>query len=526
MANPQPHYQPHYHDAHFSALALEHFNVVAKPWQRRVGSTFMGLSAASVSVRMLCVKGTGLGKSILYQTLAAHYKEVTLYISPLLTLGADQVQKLMDRTNTITTRFVPIFLDGIKSSAEAKEFAVLMKNVDPETVIILFASPQTLVNRHKAFFKSVIRLIRFVVVDEIHLFNAFGRSFRSEFTGLKTVLFQRLVNVPMLFLTATCTARIRDSFASMIGVAITHYDWPDEVLIRNRKVSLVCQYSSKPFSSMCRNASAVVRADRQSKIIVYSNARKRVIELKEKIGNFLDGEDDLSMMQVLAIHGHQSKVEKTGYIQMFLSGNDEDDGVGDDNDSSGMNFLCATSGVANVGIDSDKVRAVYRMDFPPSIIDFVQECGRAGRVAEPSPQTNFYTVYYSIESFIYLYERAMNPEEECLDKTYRIEEVQDALDIASLMVLQKECLYVEIERHLANPLTIGQVNHTVRCSYCPFCNNESKVVPSLNREGVTTVFVNIFNTPPSNVRGSSGGNTSISTVVLANAEVEDKEDQA
>ena len=222
---------PTFYAAHFTTLALQHFNVVAMPWQRRVASSVMALSAASISVRMLCVKGTGMGKSILYQTLAAHFRDVTLYISPLLTLGADQVQKLMDRTNTANTRFVPIFLDGIKSSAEAKEFAALMKNLEPDTIVILFASPQTLVNRHKAFLKSVIRLIRFVVVDEIHLFNAFGRSFRNEFSGLKTVLFQKLPTVPMLFLTATCTERIMKSFTSMIGVAITHYDWPNETQI-------------------------------------------------------------------------------------------------------------------------------------------------------------------------------------------------------------------------------------------------------------------------------------------------------
>ena len=47
----------------------------------------------------------------------------------------------------------------------------------------------------------------------------------------------------------------------------------------------------------------------------------------------------------------------------------------------------------------------------------------------PRPEQNFYSVYYSLESFLYLYERAMNPDEECLDDTYRVEEVNNALEI-------------------------------------------------------------------------------------------------
>ena len=350
-------------------------------WQARVGSCIMALSASSAPVCMLCVKGTGMGKSILYQTLAAHFKKVTLYISPLLTLGANQVSKLMERTATLTTRFVPIFLDGIKSSTEAKEFAQLIKSVDPEAVVILFSSPQCLVDRHKAFLKSVQRLISFVVVDEIHTFNTFGRSFRKEFTCLKEPLFTKLSPAtPMLFLTATCTERVRDSFALMIGVDITHYDWPNKTEIRNRKVSIVCHYSSKPFSSMCKNAAAVVCLYRHSKCIIYSNVRKQVICLKEKFGAYLDKLDNLYNLQAVAIHGHLSKIKKTGNINMFLSSH-HIDGTSDDNDetqegpSRNVNFLFATSGVENVGIDSDQVRSVYRMDFTQSIIDFIQECG-------------------------------------------------------------------------------------------------------------------------------------------------------
>ena len=48
-------------------------------------------------------------------------------------------------------------------------------------------------------------------------------------------------------------------------------------------------------------------------------------------------------------------------------------------------FLLATSGAANAGIDSSDVNGVYRLDFPPSLLDLAQGKGRAGHVPGASP---------------------------------------------------------------------------------------------------------------------------------------------
>ena len=49
-------------------------------------------------------------------------------------------------------------------------------------------------------------------------------------------------------------------------------------------------------------------------------------------------------------------------------------------DENNINILCVTSGVRNFGIDSPAIRNVFRMEFPPSALDFVQEIGQARRV--------------------------------------------------------------------------------------------------------------------------------------------------
>lgn len=64
-------------------------------------------------------------------------------------------------------------------------------------------------------------------------------------------------------------------------------------------------------------------------------------------------------------------MEKAFYIQEFL---DLDHKTIDLN-----RVLVCTNSVGNVGIDSPNIHAVYRLEFPPLIIDFIQEVGRAGR---------------------------------------------------------------------------------------------------------------------------------------------------
>ena len=62
---------------------------------------------------------------------------------------------------------------------------------------------------------------------EIHLVNHFGKTFRSEFGALKEKLFAHLKKeVPMMFITATCTTDIRVSFQKLLDVEITQQHWP------------------------------------------------------------------------------------------------------------------------------------------------------------------------------------------------------------------------------------------------------------------------------------------------------------
>ena len=85
-------------------------------------------------------------------------------------------------------------------------------------------------------------------------------------------------------------------------------------------------------------------------------------------------------------------------------------------------------------------------------MDFVQEMGRAGQVSIPDPLRFLYTVFYLFDSFLYLYEQIMDPENLLIDKSYEEEEVHSLFEMANMLVFQLGCFYISIEKHLGKIL--------------------------------------------------------------------------
>ena len=86
--------------------------------------------------------------------------------------------------------------------------------------VVLFTSPQKIVNdkEWKNFTLDIliIVLLRFVCIDEAHLFVYYGLSFRKEFAILLATLFSHIVSsedrirtkIPVMFMIATCTHKM------------------------------------------------------------------------------------------------------------------------------------------------------------------------------------------------------------------------------------------------------------------------------------------------------------------------------
>ena len=98
-----------------------------------------------------------------------------------------------------------------------------------------------------------------------------------------------------------------------------------------------------------------------------------------------------------------------------------------------MNILYATSGVGNAGINCRDVRAVYRVDFLPSISDLSQECGRAGQRDDAVPNNFVYQVAICLESLLHIFRRINHPETRSADASYQKYQLQEVMDVASLL---------------------------------------------------------------------------------------------
>ena len=170
----------------------------------------MTLDTTDDGIHQLCVRPVGGGKSLLFtRTLAVCLGQLTLAITPLLSLGADQTIK--HQRNTVGARhneLNSVHLDEISNDVDMKLVAIteMERKINTFSTFV-YASPQSLVTTEGSpspLFLSFIlenpQFLSMIVIDESHLLNEFGR-FQKVFQMLKTGLFQKLqTRVPKCFL--------------------------------------------------------------------------------------------------------------------------------------------------------------------------------------------------------------------------------------------------------------------------------------------------------------------------------------
>jgi ATP-dependent DNA helicase RecQ len=434
------------HSSLFHQTAISVFHKTPYEWQVKVGASILSAVSRGESMRYLCVRPTGGGKTLVFTTNAATLKGITLCIVHLLSLGSDQVNKLISSTQSSDKIITAIHLDEVPISLQGKLLTYLHKYDAKRKTLIIFASPQSLLNPSSPILDCLIAestRLSMVVMDEIHLACHFGNSFRKEFSDLKHALFDKLhSSIPFLFLTATCTARIKNSFESLYGFRITNTHWPSAKEMANRKVKLNVHYTTRPSIFLHRHLkdNVIAASSLPTKVIVYSNQRTKIVTCAEGIEGFFDNDDDLWNHDVITLIGTLTRDEKAHIIKTFLA-----------DDEPKLSVLCATSGVGNAGIDSPNIRAVYRNDFPPSILDISQECGRAGCRPDATPDVYSYNMCFSLEGFLHVYKRIHDKDNEVINNDYRQEQEEDLFAVAKLLASRTQCYYGSFEMYLGNP---------------------------------------------------------------------------
>ena len=253
---------------------------------------------------ILFVQPTGGGKSMVRDVHSVISRGISLTIVPVLSLGADQRKKVIDKANQSCGRIISIHIDEITNTVSAIDIIknILLLPDDTKKTILLFASPQAIVDKPhwKQFLKELIKrnLLRLVAVDEIQLFVHYGLSFRHQFAMLSTTLFKDLkvgktkTKIPVLFMTATCTVQMFEQLQTLTGLTFQkdklNVFWPDSVSMQKRNIYTRVMYTNRVLQVFTSQVDPILSVSKVKSFIFYANTRAMIDRVSEKYGDWLD----------------------------------------------------------------------------------------------------------------------------------------------------------------------------------------------------------------------------------------------
>ncbi len=291
----------------------------------------------------LAILPTGAGKSLCFQLPALVRPEMTVVVSPLIALMKDQVDNLA--ANGVRATF-------LNSSIDSSEAAARKRDLLAGKTQILYVAPERLVMPDFQFLMSKMK-VGLIAIDEAHCISAWGHDFRPEYRQLSG-LRATFPNIPILALTATATARVRDDIAMQLGMQ-----------------------TARTFSSTFNRPNlfyAVVRkSDPESQILGYLNEHSN----ESGIIYCLSRNAAESVTTFLCANGIKARVYHAGLTREQRLANQEAFARDE------VNVICATVAFG-MGIDKPNVRFVIHHDLPKNLESYYQETGRAGRDGLPS----------------------------------------------------------------------------------------------------------------------------------------------
>lgn len=314
---------------------------------------------------------TGSGKSAIFQIpaiyIAEKYNLMTLVISPLIGLMADQIDNLESKgysfARTINSDVSPI----IKSQ--------IMHDIETNRCHILYISPESLMGKSDLVGLIGNRTVGMIVIDEAHIVTTWGKQFRPDYWYLgdhiQHLRKKQLETKQQSFIISTFTATaIYRGIEDMYGETksslqmINPITYLGEVRRKNIEIdvsevpmiSKKEEYEENKFTDLLNIIKKSLLSSR--KVLVYFPTKPLITRFFKRCE--VDGLSGF----VSIYHGGMEATSKQENAKNF---------------KDGSKLVMLATKAFGMGIDIDDIADVIHFSPTGNVCDYVQEIGRAAR---------------------------------------------------------------------------------------------------------------------------------------------------
>lgn len=309
--------------------------------------------------RALVVQSTSWGKSMVYfistRLLRNSGAGPTIVVSPLLALMRNQVA---------AARRAGVRAVTLNSSNHA-DHPQILTDILANNVDLILVSPEKLANDQFVanYIAPITDSVGMLVVDEAHCISDWGHDFRPDYKRIVRILGRIPEGIPVLATTATANDRVVADVTSQLGDNVGVYRGP---LIRS-SLALDSVKIDDPAARLAWLTAKVHHIEGSG--IVYVLTQRDT----ERVARWLQSQE----IDAHAYHGGMDN-DVRERLETALINNE-------------VKCLVATSALG-MGFDKSDLMFVIHYQAPPSVVDYYQQVGRAGRGVD---QAYGYLIYGS-----------------------------------------------------------------------------------------------------------------------------------